>query len=94
MMSHSRKQLRAQIAMTNRLLHCQQSEVIAQKSFIQYHRRHYVVFLIATLLVPALWLGWKMSGEKWVDKMARQLVDVVTLAFFSYFRRQLMNFLK
>lgn len=93
-MSHSRKQLRIQIAMTNRLLHCQQKEVITQKSFIQHHRLHYSVILIVTLLVPALWLGWKMSGEKWVDKMARQVVDVVTLAFFSYFRRQLMNFFK
>jgi hypothetical protein len=55
---------------------------------------NYTVVLTVTVLIPCLWLGWKLSEEKWIDRITAQLAELITLTFFTYFRKQLMALLK
>ncbi|WP_428412794.1 hypothetical protein [Legionella sp.] len=64
------------------------------KRFLGLHRVNYTVVLVITVLVPCMWLGWKLSEEKWLDRITAQLAELITLTFFTYFRKQLMSLLK
>lgn len=75
----------------DRILKHRQIKVMELKE--KRHKGHSTLLFIA-LLIPVFWLGWKIHKAKWVDKMVIQIVDVTTLAFFSYFRRQVYNFFK
>ncbi len=72
-------------------VHLQQALISQNKRSLGLHRTNYTVILVITVLVPCLWLGWKLSEEKWVDRMATQLVELITLTFFTYFRKQLIH---
>ncbi|MDR3501220.1 MAG: hypothetical protein P4L79_01380 [Legionella sp.] len=64
------------------------------KRYLGLHRVNYTVVLVITVLTPCMWLGWKLSEEKWIDRITAQLAELITLTFFTYFRRQLMDLLK
>ena len=91
MMINSRKQLIAQITTLDRIVQQRQLQVMEHKEYFTRSRLNHSGLWIAALFVPALCLGWKMSKEKWVSKLSMQLAELMTLAFFTYFRRQLMN---
>jgi hypothetical protein len=68
--------------------------VAQNKRFLGLHRVNYTVVLVIAVLVPCMWLGWKLSEEKWLDRMTAQLAELITLTFFTYFRKQLMSLLQ
>lgn len=75
----------------DRILKHRQIKVMELKK--QRNKGHSTLLLIA-LFLPVFWLGWNIHKAKWVDTMVIQIVDVTTLAFFSYFKRQVYNFFK
>lgn len=75
-------------------VHLQRALVAQNKRFLGLHRVNYTVVLVITVLVPCMWLGWKLSEEKWLDRMTAQLAELITLTFVTYFRKQLMSLLK
>lgn len=91
MMMTARKQLIAQIAMTNRILCQKQSQVAESQEYFRQEHLNYSGLWAAVIIIPALWLGWKMSGEKWVERTATQFVELVTFAGLTYFRRKIMG---
>lgn len=76
------------------MVHLQRALVAQNKRYLGLHRMNYTVVLAVTVLIPCLWLGWKLSEEKWIDRITAQLAELITLTFFTYFRKQLMILLK
>ncbi|MFJ1269565.1 hypothetical protein ACD661_13440 [Legionella lytica] len=64
------------------------------KRFLGLHKVNYTVVLVITVLVPCMWIGWKLSEKKWLDRITAQIAELMTLTFFTYFRKELMNLLK
>lgn len=93
-MSISRKQLKAQIAMKDKILQQHRAQVLEHQHYFHYHRVNHAILLIVAILLPSLWIGFKMKGDKWINKLAAQLSEVVTLAFMTYFRRLIIRLLK
>lgn len=77
----------------DKMVHLQRTLVAQNKRYLGLHRINYTVVLVITVLVPCMWLGWKLSEEKWFDRITAQLAELLTLTFFTYFRKQLMNLL-
>jgi len=92
-MSNSRKQLIAQIAMKSRLLQQQQAELLEHKEYFHRNRLNFTLALGSIVLASSFCLGWKFEGKKWITRLASQLVEVTTLVFMTYFRRQIVNLL-
>lgn len=89
----ARKQLIAQIAAMDKLIHQQQMQVKEHKQYFARSRDNYSLLVLAALLIPVFWLGWHVSKEKWISKMAAQFVELVTLTGVTYFRKQLISYL-
>lgn len=77
--------------MMSNVLQQQQILVAQNKSYWSMHRINYTGVLIMIVFVPCLWIGWKMSKEKWLHRVTNQLVELITLTFFTYFRKELIN---
>lgn len=79
--------------MMDRILHQQQIQVMAHKKYFIQKKMNHSSWLIVILLIPFLWLGWKVSSEKWITRITTQLVELMMLTFVTYSRKQLINFL-
>jgi hypothetical protein len=64
---------------------------MVHKRYFEQGRVNHSLLLVIGLLVPVIWLGWKASGEKWISKMALNIVELVSITFSTFFRRMLMN---
>lgn len=92
-MSNSRRQLIKQINTLNRTLEQQQEQVIQHKLYFKRYRQKHSGLLLLGIFIPSIWIGWKISGKKWASQLAIQVRNIVSLTFFSYFRRQLVSLL-
>jgi hypothetical protein len=92
-MMGERKQLQAQIAAMDQKIHQEQALAMAHRRYFAQGSVDYSLFLVIGLLIPCIWLGWKVSSKQWVSKIMVGLVELVAVTSSAFVRRMLMNYL-
>jgi hypothetical protein len=92
-MNHARKRLIAEIDRADYHLALQQNRAKEYSASLKKIRVDHARLLVLACLVPALIIGWKMSHGKWINKVATQAAQIVTITFFGYFRKRIVGFL-
>jgi hypothetical protein len=75
------------------LLERQIEQGLHQQVFKRKQTNCSVLISTAALIVPVMWLGWKVSRKKWISRTGTYLAELGMLSLSTYFRTQLVNYL-
>ncbi|MFT4059457.1 MAG: hypothetical protein QM652_07905 [Legionella sp.] len=65
---------------------------MAYKHYFAQGAVHYSLFIVSGLLIPCVWLGWKVSAKQWGSKMLLGIVDLMVVACSNFAHKLLMNY--
>lgn len=81
----------AQIENMEKKLQRQQTKVIQHKEYITDYKINHRPLIALSILLPSLFIGWRMGKGKWLGTIAQQVTQIALLTVSTHFQKQLIN---